>query len=286
MKHLSSACFTAALFLASFAPMRAETSPPGELPPEEHETVITCELMQAPRLSDLPVLKSQKEADNTKGTYHYKLWLPKGYNADAQKRWPSLFIMSPGGDASLGNMAGYLATRGFVGILLVEARNGPWEPIVGNFLAAHDDAVKRVRLDEGRKYATGLSGGARASSLFVQSRPGFSGLLLQGAGASFDSASNNYHVAGIKRNPGLFVAMTMGDSDSNKGEAERMKALIPAQHFAVFPFQGGHDWAPPEVFEKAMDWLASKTATRNSTGAAASNAGKGGSSFDDFFKKK
>ena len=98
----------------------------------------------------------------------------------------------------MGTMQGYLKANGFVVVMLLDAKNGPWEPIVGNFLAAHDDVVKRVRIEEGKKYATGMSGGGRASSVFVQIRPGFCGLVTQGAGASFDG-KNDYQIAGIKK---------------------------------------------------------------------------------------
>jgi predicted peptidase len=260
-------------------PLCAETTPLTQPLSDESETTITCELIQPPRFSEVPVFKTPKEAQNTKGTYHYKLWLPKGYSADPKKQWPCMFIMSAGGNASMGKMENYLKSNGFVVVMLVEAKNGPWEPIVGNFLAAHDDVIKRVRIAEGKKYATGQSGGARGSSVFVQLRPGFGGLILQSAGASFDDA-NNYHIAGIKRNAQLRIAMTMGNSDKNIGEVDRMKKLFSTQRLAVFEFNGGHEWAPADVFEKAMTWVNEKPS------GTSAPAGGSGSSFDDFFKKK
>jgi len=237
---------------------------------DEVETKITCELTQAPRYSDVPVFKTEKEAQKTLGTYHYKLWLPKGYNADLSKRWPCMFVMSPSGNASMRPMTDYLKNNGFVVVMLVEAKNGPWEPIVGNFLAAHDDVIKRVRIDESQKYATGQSGGARGSSVFVQLRSGFCGLILQSAGASFDD-KNNYNVAGIKSNARLRIAMTMGASDKNKPETERMKKLFDGRKLAVFEFNGGHVWAPADVFEKAMAWVNGTTPGTSASGVGPSS---------------
>ncbi len=191
----------------------AETTPLTPLSGET-ETLITCELTQPPNFSEVPVLKTPQEAQKTAGTYHYKLWLPKDYGLDPMKRWPCIFIMSPGGNASMGQMGNYLKKNGFVVVMLIEAKNGPWEPIIGNFLAAHDDVIKRVRIDDGKKYATGQSGGARGSSVFVQLRPGFCGLILQSAGASFDKVGN-YNVNGIRNNSNLRIAMTMGATDKN-----------------------------------------------------------------------
>ena len=67
---------------------RAETTPLATPLLEEKETTIECELKEAPSVGEVPVFESQKEAKATIGTYHYKLWLPKGYNSEPQRRWP------------------------------------------------------------------------------------------------------------------------------------------------------------------------------------------------------
>lgn len=238
------------LTAAAFAGITPLTEPLGE----EKEITITCELTEAPKRNEIVVFESAKQGEAAKGVYNYKLWLPKGYLAEPQKRFPCMFIMSAGGNAAMGNMAEYLKTNGFVVVMLVEAKNGQWEPIVGNFLAAHDDVIKRVRVDLDRRFATGMSGGARGSSVFVQARPGFAGLILQGAGLAYDEKSA-YHSSKIKRDSKLRVAMTMGDSDSNKSEMERTGSELSRSRFRVFEFKGGHVWAPPEVFAEAMAWV-------------------------------
>jgi hypothetical protein len=55
------------------------------------------------------------------GIYHYKVWLPKGYNADPKKTWPALFIASPGGNATMGNMADWIKRHGYIAIMLEES---------------------------------------------------------------------------------------------------------------------------------------------------------------------
>ena len=230
---------------------------------EQTETLITCELTRAPGPGETRIFSTPKDADTAKGVWHYKLWLPAGYLAAPLKKWPCMFIMSPGGNASMGNMADHLKSKGYVVVLLVESKNGPWGPVVGNFLAAHDDVIKRVRIEEGKKFATGHSGGARGSSLFVQARPGFGGIILQSAGPA--SVNNGYDVGGIQRNGKLYVAMTMGDSDGNKSEVDRTKTAInnPAR-FQSYPFAGGHMWAPKEVFEQAITWIEQKNGMNGS----------------------
>ena len=242
------------LWIGVCAISRAEITAP-DLPLQEgHEVTITCELKQAPKQQDIPVFDSAKDVEQSKGIYHYKLWLPKGYFADSQRRWPCIFIASPDGNAGMGQMDPWLKSNGYVVVMLVESKNGPWGPIVGNFLAAHDDVVRRVRIQEELKFATGMSGGARASSVFVQIRSGFSGLILQAAGAASDD-KGGYHLVGIKRNPALWVAMTMGDNDDNKSEVARMRTALGAAKFLALSFKGGHDWAPLEVFDRAITWI-------------------------------
>ena len=225
--------------------------------PEGTETLITCQLTKAPTVAETRIFDSPKEADTAKGTWHYRLWMPVGYAAAPLKKWPVMFIMAASGNANMGAMADHLKAKGFVVVLLIDSKNGPWGPVIGNFLAAHDDVVKRVRIDETKKFATGQSGGARGSSLFVQARPGFVGLVMQSAGLA--SVRGAYDVLGLRGNPRLYVAMTMGDTDQNKDEVERTKAAIGAPaRFQAFSFKGGHEWAPKETIEPALTWLESK----------------------------
>ena len=253
MKFLA---LTIGLLSCAVMSLPAETTPLTEALVEQKEITIACELTQAPRPFEAQVLNAG-ECERTLGTYHYKLWLPPGYLADTKKRWPCLFITSPNGKANMGKFAPWLKANGYIVVMLVESKNGPWEPIIGNFLAAHDDVVRRVRVQEGLKVATGFSGGARASSLFVQMRPGFSGLFLQGAGGASD-AKGRYCVNGIGQNPSLYVAMAVGNLDKNNTEVARMKSIISPARFLSLSFDGGHAWVKPEVFEQAMQWIESR----------------------------
>src|SRR5258706_14194118 len=97
-----------ALALALCFEVVAETTPLTQPLQEEKEITITCELTQAPKAGEVPIFSSPQEAERSKGTYHYKLWLPRGYLADTQQRWPCLFIASPGGNADMGHMARWL----------------------------------------------------------------------------------------------------------------------------------------------------------------------------------
>jgi hypothetical protein len=218
---------------------------------EETEISIRCRLPDDAARSS-PFLRQHSWLAPQPGEYTYKLWLPPGYLADTTRRWPCLFIASPGGDAKMGRMADWIRQHKFIAIMLVESRNGPWGPIVGNFLAAHDDAVQRLRIQEGLKWATGMSGGARAASVFAQCRPGFSAVILQAAG--FAQGPDAKYVADVARANNVVVAMCMGRNDRNRSEAAAIRSVIGSRLFRAFEFDGGHEWAPAEVFAQAADW--------------------------------
>ncbi|HEX2751180.1 MAG TPA: hypothetical protein VHM91_24435, partial [Verrucomicrobiales bacterium] len=97
-----------------------------------------------------------------KGTWHYDAWVPKGFAAHPERRYPCLFISSPVGEAKnfLPLYKDWLAKNEWVAVMLTESRNGPIEPCLGNFLSAHDDAVQRLRIIDTMKAAAGMSGAA------------------------------------------------------------------------------------------------------------------------------
>jgi len=225
--------------------------------PEEKETLIQCELEQGPRLADAPVFTSQQEADGAKGTYHYKLWLPKGYHAQPLRRWPCIFVVSPIGGKDTrfdATMQACLASN-YVIVMLVESHNGPIATSLGNFLAAHDDVISRFRIQEGQKLITGLSGGAQVSSVLVQMRPGFCGLIMQGAASLFE----RFWLPGHDKNTNLYTAMTVGDLDPRNRQVDYMKLALGSAHFKVFLGGGEPEWAPTSVFAQALGWIEQQT---------------------------
>jgi hypothetical protein len=249
-----SSAFSSLVLIACTARVHAQATPLNDPLVEEKEVLITCELTKPEPKANVPVFESAKESEETKGTWHYKLWLPKGYLADPAKRWPCMFVMSPSGGAAMGQMAAQLKSSGYVVVMPQEAKNGPWAPIVGNLCASHDDVIKRVRIQEGLKFATGFSGGARMSGLLAEMRPGFSGVILQGAAYPSDK-NNRYHANHTKAIPGFVVAMCVGEKDPNIHEVKQLQTALPGARFHAFNFSGGHQWAPTAEFNEAFTWL-------------------------------
>jgi hypothetical protein len=207
------------------------------------ETRITC------------IYKGTGKSAALSGAYHYRLWVPEGYSADPKKTWKTIFIADPNGKAKLGAMGDWIKKHGYIAVMLEESKNGPYEPNIVNFLTAHADVLKRMRVAEGKKVATGFSGGARACSLFVTLVPGFGGLIFQGAGCSdMNPLDRSYIVKDIKVKT---LAGTFGKKDMNYDNAARLKKAFGSR-ITIFEFDGGHQWAPQEIIEQALSEVDAK----------------------------
>jgi hypothetical protein len=188
------------------------------------------------------------------GSYSYRLYLPPGYYEHPDLHYPALFIMAPGGHATLDQIQARAHDEGWIVIAFMEARNGPWGPIYGDMLATYPDVVPRLRIQAGLQFATGFSGGGRGTSMLTQICPGFDGELLQGAGF-FAASGGTYEMEGIPRDHPYAVFMAVGSKDKNFSEIDAMKQQLPRLPFRSVTFMGGHKEAPQEIFDEGLDWL-------------------------------
>ena len=100
---------------------------------------------------------------------------------------------------------------------------------------------------------TGFSGGARASSIFVSIGDNFGGVILQGAGTGIlDNGLRGLSGVQIPA-----VVVTMGTKDGNRGEIKQLRET-QGDRLQVFEFEGGHQWAPKAIVEKALDYVHAK----------------------------
>ena len=236
--------FVTTCLLLMAAGARAELTPIDAELKEDAITRITVEYDGRPISPAKGVTFTPPKAE-----YHYDLFIPKGYNDEPEARFPCVFIASASGNAKLGGLSNRVKRERFIAVMLVESKNGPWEPIVGNFCAAHDDVIKRVRIAEEFKYMTGQSGGARATTLCTTLRSGFIGICLQAAG-------NWSAWTCVQTNPSMAVCLTMGVNDKNQSEVPKLTRTIPPKTpFRIIYFNGGHAWAPQDQLDMAFDWL-------------------------------
>ncbi len=224
------------------------TTPMDEKIPEEKITMIECEYKY-----DKKVVDEDNKIENDGKAFHYQVYLPKGYYDHPDERFPCIFVASPHGNAPMTNIDARMKKDRWIVIMLVESKNGDpqW---IANFISAHDDAVQRFRMLEGMKYCTGFSGGARCASRFPGMRPGFAGIILQGAG--FYQNGGIYIMTPVDKYPNLAVYMTMGKKDSNRSEIPKLPDALPRKTpFKLELFDGTHEWAPAECMDHAFDWL-------------------------------
>lgn len=222
----------------------AAVTPRNKPLPEGKVTTIKCRYRGGE-----PQIQDGFYVEPKTGIYHYRVYVPVGYRKHPERQYPCLFIMSPKGNATMTSVsiAARMKQAQWIVVMLIEARNGPWAPIFGNFLAAHDDAVKRLRIHDRLKYATGFSGGARACSAFSHLRPGFAGVILQaGAAARLQPG---------KLLPDVPFYVLMGDKDRNLIELAHVKAMPHRSSFQCHVFPGGHQPAPTVAMNRAFDWF-------------------------------
>ncbi|MEI7947166.1 MAG: hypothetical protein WCJ02_10730 [bacterium] len=219
-------------------------------------TLIECDVRDAKE--NMTVYSSMDggadNPSNSKKTtgYHYQLYIPKGYHANKDYRYPCLFISSPSGKANMGIMAERLKKDQWIVVMLQESKNGSTDWL-RNFIAAHDDVVERVRIAKGAKFSTGLSGGARASSIYAIMRPGMAGIICQAAGFAYgfepDRSLYETYPADI------LVAGSFGDKDSNLFESLTIVRSLKKSKTQVRYFTGGHTWCPAPTFNSLLDWM-------------------------------
>lgn len=239
------------LVLLQFGVSLLAVTPMDEKIPEDKITMIECEYKYDEKDTFIKDWRIPEESIVEKA-YHYRVYLPKGYYDNAEERFPCIFVASPGGNAPMTNIDARMKKDRWIVIMLVESRNGSNDCLF-NFLAAHDDALRRFRILEGMKYITGFSGGARASSQNVSFRPGFAGVILQGSGFAVDKGA--YMTTRLSKYPHIAVYMLVGKDDPSKCEEVLSKSLPRDTPFKFELFDGTHMWAPSENMDHAFDWL-------------------------------
>ncbi|WFB37863.1 hypothetical protein P3T73_08845 [Kiritimatiellota bacterium B12222] len=222
---------------------------------------ITCDVVKP--MPDMILFSEKVTSKDASGEGYvkgmrYKLYLPEGYNENPELFYPVIFIASPGGGAGPGKLKRRYMEDGWVVVGLVDSKNGSLNSL-NNFIAAHDDVMKRVRVLPGAKFATGFSGGARMTSLMPAARPGFRGLIWQGAAAAYGFEEEGYDKNNdfYKEYPeGVAVVAAIGDKDSNFLETYRARILLtPECPLLIFAFDAKHSGAPADVLNRSLDWL-------------------------------
>jgi predicted esterase len=180
----------------------------------------------------------------------YALFLPSTYTPE--RKWPVIFCFDPGGagERPVHLLEKAAETYGYILMGSWEARNGPLQPIADAQNALWKEARARFAVEEGRCYAAGFSGGARASVRMALDHPkAFAGVLCCGAFVPGDRS--------LPKTLPFAVYATVGTEDFNlfelyQGDRDLTKGGTP--HWVeVFP--GPHRWAAPELLREGVEFF-------------------------------
>jgi len=177
----------------------------------------------------------------------YALYLPSNY--DPSRTWPVVFCLDPvaRGRVPVNLFREGAGKFGFIVTGSNNSRNGPWAPSVAAFEAMTRDAAARFSIDARRVYLAGFSGGARSALSLAAAAP-VAGVIA--CGAAFPGLAPPKTV-------GFAVFGASGIDDFNYFEMRRADRELDARgsRQRVAFFEGGHDWAPPEVLARALEWF-------------------------------
>ena len=180
----------------------------------------------------------------------YALYLPSTYTPE--RKWPVIFCFDPGGagERPVHLLEKAAETYGYILMGSWEARNGPLQPIVDAQNALWKEARARFAVEEGRCYAAGFSGGARASVRMALDHPkAFAGVLCCGAFLPGDRS--------LPKTLPFAVYATVGTEDFNLFElyqGDRDMTRGGTAHWVeVFP--GPHRWASPELLREGVEFF-------------------------------
>ena len=180
----------------------------------------------------------------------YALYLPRSFSMD--RTWPILYLHDPRRHGAQAVELFREAAEKY-GWILAGSNNtesdGPMSPNIKAMVAMWDDTHRTLPIDPRRVYATGFSGGARASCLLAQKTGKVAGVI--GCGAGFAEGNPP------EKNLPFVYFGAVGDKDFNYLEMRALDATLAklktTHRLAVF--DGPHRWPPADVCLRAVEWM-------------------------------
>ena len=197
-----------------------------------------------------PGIISNKVICKNKPEQSYAVYLPSTYSAS--RKWPLIAALDPAarGSVPLEQFKDAAERYGYIVCGSNNSRNGPLQPSAEAAKAILEDVGTRFSVDAKQVYLTGFSGGARAATAIASwLKDQIVGVIGCGAGLA----------VGLEPSSSLpFIYYgTVGKEDFNYPEMKQLDRALTASglthHIEVF--EGGHNWAPPDVCVKAIEWM-------------------------------
>jgi hypothetical protein len=180
----------------------------------------------------------------------YALYLPNAFLAT--RRWPIIYVFDPGGrgEVAVETLRSAAEKYGYILVGSNNSKNGPQGGASEAAQAMWLDTQQRFPLDESRRYFAGMSGGARVATALAQSCHGcVAGVIANAAGFSPNAMPN------LDTKFAYFAAV--GNADMNYPEFVDLRVRLDALGIAyrIRIFDGEHGWAPPDVWDEALNWM-------------------------------
>jgi hypothetical protein len=180
----------------------------------------------------------------------YSLFLPSHFSPDRQ--WPIIYAFDPGarGQLAVETIRAAAEKYGYMVAGSNNSRNGPQGGATEAAKAMWEDTQQRFPINEHRRYFAGMSGGARVAMALAWSCNGcVAGVIANAAG--FPSGS------GLRRPLQFAYFAAVGNADFNYSEFVDLRRQLQGTGapYRIWVFEGGHDWAPPEVWLEALNWM-------------------------------
>jgi predicted esterase len=180
----------------------------------------------------------------------YALFLPSHFSPDRQ--WPIIYAFDPGarGQSAVERIRDAAEKYGYIVAGSNNSRNGPQGRATEAAKAMWEDTQQRFPIHEHRRYFAGMSGGARVATALAWSCNGcVAGVIANAAG--FPSGSR------LRRPLQFAYFAAVGNADFNYSEFVDLRRQLQenGEPYRIWIFEGGHDWAPPEVWLEALNWM-------------------------------
>ncbi len=245
-------CLCAFLALAAGVSRSAVT--PMDTPlPEGEWTEIECEYSR-PRRN-----VSTQEGEAAEGIYRYGVYVPKGYQSN-NMQYACIFVtggLKKGADASI--LPGRVKVEGWVIIALHDAMGRDIAVAHAAIMATYDDAVKRLRIRGGFKFAVGGFPAGHMAGL-----RDFQAMICDPAvlsGLFHTRVTRNRKRAGFA----LYLPVAEGPKRRGRPAGRGIAAteqlaweLVPNVRFRVEVYEGRAGAVPKRVMDNALTWLERK----------------------------
>lgn len=178
----------------------------------------------------------------------YALYVPSAYTPD--RAWPVLYCLDPGarGRTPVDRFATAAEKAGVIVAGSNNSRNGPLAPSQEAINLMLADTHERLRIDDSRMYAAGLSGGARLALAWA----------MGGHVAGVIASSAGFPNVNAPRQLSFRVYLTTGYDDFNHDELYRVSRELASRKIPhrYVEFEGGHEWLPASLTDEALAYMA------------------------------